>query len=153
ERGIVHRDIKPDNLMLPGGRVDAVKIVDFGLARTPPSDLRLTRTHALLGTPGYMAPEQARGDPNIGAPADAFALGAGSYAALTGRAPFVGPDVLAILMMTVLEEPRRPSATRTDVRRELDDLVMRMLTKAPDRRPASADVREALLRARADRDV
>ncbi|MDF2692823.1 MAG: Adenylate cyclase, partial [Labilithrix sp.] len=73
--GVVHRDVKPSNLFLPAGRVEEVKVVDFGLARAPATSSLLTRSGVLLGTPGYMAPEQARGDSTIGPAADVFSLG------------------------------------------------------------------------------
>jgi serine/threonine-protein kinase len=74
-RGIVHRDIKPSNLFLPGGSLEGVKVLDFGLARRVLDSRRLTQSGGIMGTPMYMAPEQARGEPYIDARADIFALG------------------------------------------------------------------------------
>jgi tetratricopeptide (TPR) repeat protein len=96
-----------------------------------------------------MAPEQARGEASVGAAADVFALGAVLYRALVGHAPFVGADMLAVLLATVLETPARPSEARADVPPELDDLVMAMLARAPEDRPrALSYVRAELERAR-----
>jgi serine/threonine protein kinase len=84
--GMVHRDLKPSNLFLVGGEVAAAKLVDFGIARAPRAGTRLTATGMLIGTPGYMAPEQARGDREIGPATDLFALGAVLFECLAGPA-------------------------------------------------------------------
>src|SRR5215813_10231530 len=88
-RGIVHRDLKPSNLFLPDGRIDQVKILDFGIAHKE-GLTQLTQTGTLIGTPGYMAPEQARGQEGIDARADVFALGCVLFECLTGSRPFQG---------------------------------------------------------------
>jgi hypothetical protein len=148
-RGIVHRDIKPSNLVLVGGLVEELKLVDFGIARKVDARTRLTMSGSLLGTPGYMAPEQARGETQVGAAADIFALGAVLYCALTGRPPFVGHDVLAILLATVIEPPISPRDFRAEMPAALEDLVLTMLAKRPEERPADLDeVRRALRRIR-----
>src|SRR5262249_30468258 len=95
-RGMVHRDIKPMNLLLVGGRVDQVKILDFGIVRMGARQ-HIAATGAGIGTPEYMAPEQARGDRGIGPPADVFSLGCVLYKCLTGQAAFRGEHVAAIL--------------------------------------------------------
>ncbi|WP_437477586.1 protein kinase [Sorangium sp. So ce1014] len=133
--GIVHRDLKPSNVMLVGGAVERATLLDFGIAR----DLRLTQTltspGAVLGTPGYMAPEQARGDSRIDARADVFALGCVLFQCLAGRPPFLGNSALALLIKVVLEEPPRLGELRGDVPELLERLVARMLSKEAGRRP------------------
>ncbi|WP_437320152.1 protein kinase domain-containing protein [Sorangium sp. So ce385] len=133
-RGVVHRDLKPSNLFLPGGDVALVKVLDFGIAHL--GDVtRLTRTGAILGTPGYMAPEQAGGAGALDARADVFALGCVLYECLTGTPAFVGERLMAVLAKICCEEPPRVGALRAGVPRALDALVARMLAKQPDRRP------------------
>ncbi|WP_437320149.1 protein kinase domain-containing protein [Sorangium sp. So ce385] len=133
-RGVVHRDLKPSNLFLPGGDVALVKVLDFGIAHL--GDVtRLTRTGAILGTPGYMAPEQAGGAGALDARADVFALGCVLYECLTGTPAFAGERLMAVLAKICCEEPPRVGALRAGVPRALDALVARMLAKQPDRRP------------------
>jgi hypothetical protein len=142
--GLIHRDIKPGNLFLPGGVVAEVKIIDFGLARGDRS-LGPTATGAVVGTPAYMAPEQARGERGVDARADIYSLGCVLFKALTGRAPFQGQELLAVLTRVLFEEPPRISELCPSVPALLDDLVARMLAKDPQGRPASASaVAEAL---------
>ncbi|WP_437721978.1 serine/threonine-protein kinase [Sorangium sp. So ce861] len=95
-RGVVHRDLKPSNLFLPGGRLETVQVLDFGIARAKMAT-RVTGTGMLLGTPGYMAPEQARGEPDIEARADVFSLGCVLFECLTGEPAFGGEHLAAIL--------------------------------------------------------
>src|SRR5690242_3669708 len=128
--GIVHRDLKPSNLLLVGGSVDEVTLLDFGVARVAEAGQELTMPGVMLGTPGYMAPEQARGEPAIDARADVFALGCVLYRCLTGRPPFVGNDGLSVLVKVLLEDPPRLRELRGEVPAALDDLVTRMLAKA-----------------------
>src|SRR5262249_27498339 len=90
QRRVVHRDIKPSNLFLPGGAVDQVTLIDFGIARLAAAREQLTMPGGMLGTPGYVAPEQARGDPSVDARADVFSLGCVLYRCLTGRGAFQG---------------------------------------------------------------
>ncbi len=133
--GIVHRDLKPSNLLLVGGSVDEVTLLDFGVARVAEAGQELTMPGVMLGTPGYMAPEQARGELTIDARADVFALGCVLYRCLTGRPPFVGNDGLSVLVKVLLEDPPRLRELRGEVPAALDDLVTRMLAKAPRDRP------------------
>jgi serine/threonine protein kinase/tetratricopeptide (TPR) repeat protein len=133
DRGIVHRDVKPSNLMLVGGDVEQIKLLDFGIARVEAGTM--TITGITFGTPGYMAPEQARGARELDARADIFALGSVLFQCLTGRAAFVGEHLMAVLAKIVLEEAPRVRELRHDVPRALDQLVARMLSKAPDLRP------------------
>ncbi|WP_437476897.1 protein kinase [Sorangium sp. So ce1014] len=133
--GIVHRDLKPSNLMLVEGAVERATLLDFGIAR----DLRLTQSltspGAILGTPGYMAPEQACGESRIDARADVFAFGCMLFECLAGRPPFLGDSALSLLMKVVLEEPPRLGELRDGVPEPLERLVARMLSKPMDRRP------------------
>jgi Tfp pilus assembly protein PilF len=136
EAGIVHRDIKPSNLFLVGGRVSEVKIVDFGLARAPAAETVRTRTGSFLGTPGYMAPEQARGEA-IGPSADVFALGCVLYECLTGERAFKGTHLVAVLSNLLTGATPRPRTRVPRVPRALDALVVRMLSRQPSQRPES----------------
>lgn len=133
---IVHRDIKPQNLFLPGGDVDRVKLVDFGIARRRIETRAVTRTNAFVGTPAYTAPEQARGSSAVSARADVFSLGCVLFECLAGRPPFVGDDLMAILVKILFDEAPRVSELRADVSPALVDLVARMLCKDPSGRPA-----------------
>src|SRR5262249_3187444 len=103
--GIIHRDIKPANLFLEGGSIGRVKILDFGLAREIDRTQPLTVSGALLGTPGYMAPEQARALKTVDVRADVFSLGCVLYHCLSGKPPFVGDTLIAVLLSVALEEP------------------------------------------------
>jgi eukaryotic-like serine/threonine-protein kinase len=133
---IVHRDIKPQNLFLPDGDVDRVKLVDFGIARRKIETRPLTRTNAFVGTPAYTAPEQARGSTEVSAQADVFSLGCVLFECLTGRPPFVGDNLMAILVKILFDEAPNVSELRPDVPLALDELVARMLCKDPSGRPA-----------------
>jgi tetratricopeptide (TPR) repeat protein len=135
--GIVHRDVKPSNVILIGGKADQAKLVDFGVARPLLADATVrsnTKTGAPVGSPGYMAPEQARGERDVGPPADVFALGCVLYECVTGRPAFAGEHLMAILAKLVLEEPQRASELAA-VPPLLDDLLARMLSKDPLLRP------------------
>jgi len=134
-RGIVHRDLKPANVLLAGGDTKRCKLVDLGLARSQ-GDVALTLAGAVLGTPRYMAPEQARGEQSVGPRADVFALGAVLYECLAGRHAFAGTGVLEVLANVLLDSPPSLSDLRADVPRELAGLVSRALDKDPARRPA-----------------
>jgi eukaryotic-like serine/threonine-protein kinase len=133
ERGVIHRDLKPSNLFLVDGELERVKVLDFGVARM--TDASATRTGVMIGTPGYMAPEQARGDRNVDARSDVFALGCLLFECLTGKPPFVGDNVMAILAKVLLEDAPRIGVARAGVPEELDDLVARTLAKEPQERP------------------
>ncbi|EYF02145.1 serine/threonine-protein kinase [Chondromyces apiculatus] len=134
-RGVVHRDIKPGNLFLVEGNVARVRILDFGVAHVAHTMISVTGGGGLVGTLGYMAPEQARGFREVDARADVYGLGCVLFECLTGRRPFAGEHVMAILVKVLIEEPPRPSQFRDDVPLALDDLVSRMLSKDPTDRP------------------
>jgi tetratricopeptide (TPR) repeat protein len=133
QAGVIHRDIKPSNIVLVGGSADAVKIVDFGIARhARPS---IARSGAwMVGTPGYMAPEQARGR-DVDARADVFSLGCVIYRCLAGRAPFEGQDVIAVSLKLILEDVPRLASVDERIPEALDVLVARMMAKSSAARP------------------
>ncbi|HMI92912.1 MAG TPA: protein kinase, partial [Polyangiales bacterium] len=137
-RGIIHRDLKPSNLFLVEGHIDQVKVLDFGLARGSGNLPAATKTGSVVGTPGYMAPEQARGDDVVAAPADVFSLGCVLYECLTGRPAFAGQHLTAILTKILVEPAPRVRQSCPELSPTLDDLVQRMLSKDPDRRPPNA---------------
>ncbi len=136
--GGVHRDLKPGNLFLPGGRWDGAKLLDFGIARAGGVAEGLTRTGALMGTPGYTAPEQARGAEDLDARVDVFALGCVLFECLTGRPAFGGDHIMAILARILLEEPPRVRAHAPEVDPALDALCACMMDRDRARRPLDA---------------
>ncbi|MFT3771959.1 MAG: protein kinase [Minicystis sp.] len=162
DAGVVHRDIKPSNIFILGGEAQPAsgvvvgrdgnalraKLVDFGVASS--SDVRLTQTGAVVGTPAYMAPEQARGDANADARSDIYSLGATLFELIAGRPPHIGPNSIATLARLVTTPAPRLSELLLDVPPKLDELIYRMLSSSPDDRPASArevaEAIEALLR-------
>jgi hypothetical protein len=136
ERGLIHRDIKPANVWLEGER-RRVKILDFGLALSADDSEQLTASGVFLGTPAYMAPEQGCGDPVDGR-CDLFSLGCVLYQMTTGRLPFPGKNALGIRRAVVSEEPPAPQQVRPAIPQALSDLIVRLLAKKPEGRPASA---------------
>jgi serine/threonine-protein kinase len=146
-RGIVHRDLKPDNVMLSarGKQTDVVRVLDFGIAKLRDTQgdmtaLPMTQAGDLLGTPQYMAPEQIRGE-KVDARTDIYAMGAMIYEMITGRLPFEAPTLMAILSKHLTEMPVPPTERRADLGLPppLSTLVMSMLAKSPDERPATMD--------------
>ncbi|MGI8842544.1 MAG: protein kinase domain-containing protein [Gemmatimonadaceae bacterium] len=141
ERGVVHRDIKPENILLSG---DAAVVTDFGIAkalsasRTQAPGGTLTQVGTSIGTPAYMAPEQAAGDPDTDHRADLYALGCVAYEMLAGAAPFAGRPTHQLFAAHLTEIPGPLGATRPDVPRAIAQLVARLLEKDPARRPQSA---------------
>jgi tetratricopeptide (TPR) repeat protein/predicted Ser/Thr protein kinase len=146
-RGIVHRDIKPSNLFLIACNVERIKVLDFGIAHIQAVRDAMTRTGATIGTPGYMAPEQARGSRDLDARADVFSLGCVLFECLAGHPPFVGDTSMAVLAKILLEEAPRISSVRDDLPQELDDLLARMLSKDPAGRPRDGMIIAAALEA------
>jgi tetratricopeptide (TPR) repeat protein len=135
-RGVVHRDIKPSNVFL-SSEPGQVRVLDFGIARRIEEGQSPTGTGVAVGTLGYMAPEQARGERHIDARADVFALGSVLYRAITGRAAFAGDNMMSILVKVLVEEPPLLSDALPDVPDALAALVGRMLSKDPSLRPAN----------------
>jgi len=139
--GVVHRDIKPDNILLSSG---ASTVADFGIAKAISSARQseagetLTSLGTSLGTPAYMAPEQVAGDPNVDHRADIYSLGCVAYEMLTGHSPFAGKSPQQMLAAHVMETPRPIRELRPDVPPALVSLVDRMLAKEPNARPQSA---------------
>jgi tetratricopeptide (TPR) repeat protein len=134
--GIVHRDLKPSNIVLVDGDVARATIVDFGVARRLGGDV--TRTGEVFGTPGYMAPEQVRGQRDLDGRADLFALGCVLYHCLTGRRAFEGEEILTLLAKLLLEDPPPLRALRPDAPPRLEALVAQLLAKDHARRPVAA---------------
>jgi hypothetical protein len=134
-RGIVHRDLKPSNLFLPGGAVDQVKVLDFGIAQREGLP-QLTGTGVMIGSQGYMAPEQARARSVIDARADVFALGCVLFLCLTGVPAFDADNAAGILGKVLFAEAPRVSELWAGVPEDLDALVARMLAKEPALRPS-----------------
>jgi hypothetical protein len=148
DRGIVHRDLKPDNvLMAPAAGVPTLncalgcpKISDFGLARELEADRRLSAAGQLLGTPNYMAPEQADQLPDVGPPADTYALGVLLYRLLSGVLPFTGGSLSALLYHICHEPPPALRPGRPEVPLELEALCLECLSKRPPERPTAAQL-------------
>ena len=143
--GVVHRDLKPSNIFLVDGKLSEAHVIDFGVAKTTDKDL--THTGQLVGTPGYMAPEQARGDKSVAASADLFALGCVLYKALTNRDAFGGQDVMEILARLLLEDPAPVEELAPDVPPRLAHLIGSLLSKDPKRRLGDAAIVSAEMRA------
>jgi WD40 repeat protein/tRNA A-37 threonylcarbamoyl transferase component Bud32 len=136
-RGVIHRDLKPANVLLD--EHDQPKISDFGLAKVLQSDSGQTRTGAVIGTPAYMAPEQALAKKDVGPACDIYSLGAILFELLTGRPPFRGETALATLSLVAEQEPVPPRLLNPRVDRDLETICLKCLEKDPARRYASAE--------------
>ena len=143
ESGIVHRDVKPENVFLAHPNA-TVKVLDFGISKVAEFSDGLTKTGTVMGTPDYMAPEQARGD-RVDARADIYAVGAILYRALTGRKPFEGSDPMAILTSVLTQEPVRPSTLEPSIPLSLELIVQRTMAKVPSERFATMEALEQAL--------
>jgi len=151
--GVVHRDLKPANILMTADGVP--RIADFGLALPTEGGAALTQSGLLVGTPGYMAPEQAAGKrAAVGPAADVYALGVVLYQLLTGRLPFQGDNTLEVLRAVAADEPPRPRRLQPRLPRDLEAVTLHCLEKEPGRRYASAlALAEDLGRFRAGRQV
>src|SRR5262249_54886129 len=136
QRGLVHRDVKPANVWLEAenGRV---KILDFGLARLAEGEAQLTQDGAIVGSPAFMAPEQALRQP-VDHRADLFSLGSAPYVRARGRLPFEGDDPLATMLAVPPREPIMPGEINPDLPAEIEELIVALLAKKPEDRPPTA---------------
>src|SRR5690349_5789142 len=141
ERGVVHRDIKPDNILLCADDDGRVMVTDFGIARavSEGSDSRLTATGMAIGTPAYMSPEQSMGERDIDGRSDLYALGVVGYQMLAGELPFNAPSTPALLVKQISERPTPVDVHRPDAPPDLARAVMMLLEKDPANRFPSAD--------------
>ena len=147
ESGVIHRDIKPQNVLIT--KTGDIKVTDFGIARATSSPL--TATSAVLGTAGYMSPEQAMGEP-VGQGSDLYSLGVVLYEMLTGDIPFRAESPIAQAMMHVNERPRSPREVNPEVPEPLDALTLKLLAKDPeDRYPSATALANDLERIRTGR--
>ncbi|HTK67462.1 MAG TPA: Stk1 family PASTA domain-containing Ser/Thr kinase [Pseudonocardia sp.] len=142
--GIIHRDVKPANVMITHG--GAVKVMDFGIARALGEGQNMTQTAAVIGTAQYLSPEQARGEA-VDARSDVYAAGCVLFELLTGEPPFSGDSPVAVAYQHVREEVRRPSEVNQEVGPELDAVVLKAMSKNPaNRYQSAAEMRTDLVR-------
>jgi hypothetical protein len=145
---LVHRDLKPANIWMEAP-TDRVKLLDFGMVRDTEIQVRLTHTGAILGTPQYMAPEQANGE-TVDFRCDLFNLGIILYRLCSGEMPFKGDSIMSLLTALAVSVPKPPHELRPDLPTPLADLIMQLLAKKPEDRPSSARVVEEVLMGLAD---
>ena len=150
EIGVVHRDLKPDNVFLikRDGKNHFVKVLDFGIAKVMDSTQRITRTGMVFGTPHYMAPEQAAGQA-VDRRSDVYALGVMMYQLFAGRLPFDAPTYMEVMTKQMYESPPRPSDVEGKVDSPLEKIILKALAKKPeDRFQSMHELRDALTRLR-----
>ncbi|MCA9794778.1 MAG: serine/threonine protein kinase, partial [Candidatus Eremiobacteraeota bacterium] len=134
-RGVIHRDLKPDNIMLT--EKGLLKVMDFGLAKEEDSE-KLTQTGTALGTPAYMAPEQIQGD-DLDPRTDQYSLGIIAYEVLAGRLPFDASDVMQLLFAQMTATPPPPSQFNPTLPDEVDAALLKMLAKTAEERFATTE--------------
>jgi serine/threonine protein kinase len=135
DEGVIHRDIKPQNMVVqPDG---VLKVMDFGIARLAQTTTGHTQAGIVVGTPGYMSPEQLMGDP-LDARADIYSAGVVLYECLTGRLPHEAETLITLISKVLEETPRSPGEVQPDVPAALSDIIMRTLSKDREKRPKSA---------------
>ncbi|HVV69995.1 MAG TPA: serine/threonine-protein kinase, partial [Verrucomicrobiae bacterium] len=138
QHGILHRDLTPTNVLLDLD--DEPHLTDFGLAKLTENGTTITKTRAVLGTPSYMAPEQARGETrHLTTAVDVYGLGAILYELLTGRPPFAGGTTVETIRQVLEAEPRRPTAYDRAIERDLETICLKCLEKQPAQRYGSAE--------------
>ena len=130
DAGVLHRDVKPSNVLLPGGRVENAMLIDFGIARVTNSNVSLTRTGAAVGTPGYMSPEQARGERTTAPGIDVFGLGSTLYECATGQPAFTGATPVAILAKVVFSDVPPVHVVDSEIPKPLSELIEQMMKKS-----------------------
>jgi eukaryotic-like serine/threonine-protein kinase len=148
ERGVIHRDVKPHNILLT--EAGYVKVADFGIARAANATTITSRSSPVMGTAGYISPEQAMGAP-VGPQSDLYSLGVVLYEALTGDLPYRAEDPVALAMKHVNEHPRSPRQANPEVPESLDALTLKLLAKHPeDRYPSASALAKDLERVRSE---
>jgi serine/threonine protein kinase len=135
EQGVIHRDIKPQNLLLD--REGGLKVMDFGIARLAGGTSGLTEVGMTIGTPDYMSPEQMLGEA-VTEGSDLYSVGVVLFECLTGRLPFVANSAVALIAKSLREQPPDPASLNSEIPASLSALVLRLLGKTPDQRPANA---------------
>jgi serine/threonine-protein kinase len=144
QNGIIHRDVKPANIMI--STTNAVKVMDFGIARAIADSSSVTQTAAVIGTAQYLSPEQARGD-SVDARSDVYSLGCVLYEILTGEPPFTGDSPVSVAYQHVREDPIPPSERHAGISADLDAVVLKALAKNPENRyQTAAEMRADLVR-------
>ncbi|MEP6768829.1 MAG: serine/threonine-protein kinase, partial [Acidobacteriota bacterium] len=135
QRGVLHRDVKPGNILLTRDR--RVKVADFGIGKLLAATVDLTRTGQMIGSPAYMSPEQIRGE-KLDGRSDFFSLGVVFYELMTGSRPFPGDSITTLVYQILHTEPRDPLAVRSDLPPSTREVFARLLAKSPDKRPSDA---------------
>ncbi|MDW8252150.1 MAG: serine/threonine-protein kinase, partial [Myxococcales bacterium] len=135
ERGIIHRDVKPENFFITSPK-DVLKVMDFGIAKRRDAP-GMTQAGFLAGTPYYIAPEQIRNFAGVNHLADIYALGVVAFQMFTGRVPFISDEMMALLVMHITEAPPAPRSLNPTIPPELEQLILKLLEKDPAKRPQS----------------